>query len=188
MANLDAPNGFTPAYHLTGGTVRSSEMRIADQYATSIFSGDLVKLVATGTIEVAAAGDSVVGVFAGCSYTAADGEVKFSKYWPASTDVKGAYATAYVYDDPKIVFRAQFDGASGIADIGQMADMVAGTGNTTTGRSGQEISSTTGTATAQLRILDFVGSPGNDPASNNAEAFVQIVEHEYAESPVGSGI
>jgi len=188
MANTDAPNGFTPAYHLTGGTIRSQEMRIADGYAANIFNGDAVKLAADGTIQVAAAGDSLVGVFAGCSYTKADGEIVFSKYWPTGTDVAGSYATAYVYDDPKIVFRAQFDGASGIADIGQMADLVAGTGSTTTGRSAFEISSTTGTTTAQLRILDFVNSPSNDPASANAEAYVQIVEHEYAESPVGSGI
>ena len=30
MANVNAPNGFTPAYHLTGGTIRSKEYRIAD--------------------------------------------------------------------------------------------------------------------------------------------------------------
>jgi hypothetical protein len=188
MANTDAPNGFTPAYHLSGGTIRMKEYRIADGYATSIFNGDMVKLVAAGVVEQADAGDSVVGVFAGCQYTQANGEIKFSKHWPASTDVAGSYATAYVYDDPMIVFTAQFDGASGIADIGQMADIVVGTGNTSTGRSASEISSTTGTTTAQLRILDFVDSPDNDPASDNAVAYVQINEHEYNESAAASGI
>ena len=29
MANTDAPNGFTPAYHLYGGTIRPQKLRIA---------------------------------------------------------------------------------------------------------------------------------------------------------------
>ncbi len=189
MANVNAPNGFTPAYHLTGGTIRSKEYRIADDYATAIFSGDLVKLVAGGTIEVAGEGDSVIGVFAGCSFTKDNGEITFSKHWPAAQSVSGSYATAYVYDDPSIVYAAQMEGASGIADIGQLADMDdANSGSTVTGRSAQQISSTTGTSTAQLRILDFVNTPDNDPASNYARVYVQIVEHEYAEAPVGSGV
>jgi hypothetical protein len=189
MANVNAPNGFTPAYHLTGGTIRSKEYRIADDYATAIFSGDLVKLVAGGTIEVAGEGDSVIGVFAGCSFAKDNGEITFSKHWPAAQSVSGSYATAYVYDDPSIVYAAQMEGASGIADIGQLADMDdANSGSTVTGRSAQQISSTTGTSTAQLRILDFVNTPDNDPASNYARVYVQIVEHDYAESPAGTGI
>jgi len=189
MANSDNPNGFTPAYHATGGTIRMSEMRIADDYATSIFSGDLVTQTAGGTIAVAAAGDQPIGVFAGCSYTKDDGEIKFSPYWDASTSVDGDYAVANVFSDPSIVYRAQFDVASGIADIGQLADMITThAGSSVNGRSGQEISSTTGTATATLRILDFVTSPDNDSESNNAEAFVQIVEHKLNESPVATGI
>ena len=29
MANTDAPDGFTPAYHMYGGTIRPARMRIA---------------------------------------------------------------------------------------------------------------------------------------------------------------
>jgi len=146
-------------------------------------------LVAGGTIEVAGEGDSVIGVFAGCSFAKDNGEITFSKHWPAAQSVSGSYATAYVYDDPSIVYAAQMEGASGIADIGQLADMDdANSGSTVTGRSAQQISSTTGTSTAQLRILDFVNTPDNDPASDYARVYVQIVEHEYAESPAGTGI
>ena len=38
MANTDAPNGFTPAYHMYGGIIRPARMRIASGYGTSIFS------------------------------------------------------------------------------------------------------------------------------------------------------
>lgn len=189
MANTDAPNGFTPAYHLSGGTIRQIEMRIADDYNTAIFNGDLVKRVAAGTVEVCAAGDVPVGVFMGCSFTKDDGEVVFSKHWPASQSVNGSYATAYVMDDPQVVLRAQFDGASGIADIGQLTDMVSThAGSTANGRSGQEIDSTTGTATATFRILDFVDGPSNDPASNNAEALVAFAEHANMPSAVAAGV
>lgn len=189
MANVDSPNGFTPAYHLAGGTIRHTEMRIADDYATAIFNGDLVKRVAAGTIEVCAAGDVPIGIFMGCNFTKDDGEYVYSKHWPASQSIQGSYATANVVSDPQVVMRAQFDGASGIADLGQLADMVAThSGSTINGRSKQEVSSTTGTASATFRILDFVDSPANDPASDNAEVFVAFAEHANMPSAVATGV
>lgn len=189
MANADNPNGFTPAYHLTGGLIRSKEYRIADDYATAIYSGDLVKLVASGTIEVCAAGDVPVGVFEGCNFTEDDGTVTYKPYWPAGQSVQGSYATANVMDDPNVVLRAQSSGASGIADIGQLADMIATTaGSTVNGRSGQEVSTTTGTISATLRILDFVGDDANDPSLTNAEMYVAFAEHRYMPSAVAAGV
>jgi hypothetical protein len=41
MANVNDPNGFTPAYHLTGGTIRPAQMRIQSAYDTAIYSGDV---------------------------------------------------------------------------------------------------------------------------------------------------
>ena len=54
MANSDTPRGFWPIRHLTGGTIRQSEYTIATGYATALFKGDIVKLVAGGGIEAAA--------------------------------------------------------------------------------------------------------------------------------------
>ena len=59
MANTDAPNGFTPAYHLYGGTIRPQKLRIESGTSAAIFSGDVVNLssgyviqgTATGTVE-----------------------------------------------------------------------------------------------------------------------------------------
>jgi hypothetical protein len=187
MANVDNPNGFTPAYHLTGGTIRSKEYRIADQYGTRISNGDVVILHTDGTIIIGAASTPAIGVFAGCSYTAANGEVVFSPYWPASTDVKGSYATAYVYDDPMIVYRAQFSGASGIAQIGGTFDLLPTGSTASNGRSVMEIDSSDATDVL-LRLIDFVDSPSNDPASNNAEAYVVIAEHQFAVSATSGDI
>ena len=41
MANVNSPNGFTPAYHMSGGTIRPSEFEIASGTNASIFSGDV---------------------------------------------------------------------------------------------------------------------------------------------------
>ena len=80
MANVDAPNGAKPVRHLTGGQIRAREWKIASGSSTSIFTGDFVKLLSTGYIDVAAAGNRLLGVFAGVKYTASDGTPTFSKY------------------------------------------------------------------------------------------------------------
>ena len=80
MANTNAPDGFTPAYHIYGGVIRPAKMRIASGYGTSIFSGDVVTL-SSGYVQQAGATDTPVGVFYGVFYTASDGEPTFSKVW-----------------------------------------------------------------------------------------------------------
>ena len=179
MANLDAPAGAKPFRHLSGGMIRASEYKIASGTSSDIFTGDFVKLLSTGYIDVAAADDSpVLGVFAGVKYTASDGEVVYKKYFPTgTTTLASADVTAYVYDDPNITYRIQSAGSADFADIGNLADHVAGSGSTTTGQSGHEVSGTTGTGTAGLRILRLIDDPDNS-AGTNGELEVVIYEHE----------
>jgi len=181
MANSDNPNGFTPAYHLSGGTIRMKEYRIADDYSENIFTGDIVSLHTDGTIIMGAASTPAIGVFAGCAYTKDNGEIVFSKYWADDQSISGSFATAYVFDDPNIVFRAQFSGASGVAQIGSTFDLLATGGSTSTGRSAHEIDSADATDVL-LRMLDFVGDPSNDSTLDNAEAYVMISEHQLVPS------
>ena len=54
-----AAHGFKPMRHLAGGTIRTSEYTIAIDYDTAIYTGDPVKLVAAGGVEIAAAGAMV---------------------------------------------------------------------------------------------------------------------------------
>ena len=180
MANTDAAFGAKPVRHLTGGTIRANEWKILGDGTSSsnIFTGDFVKLGATGYIDVAAAGNRLLGVFAGCSYTNSSGEQVYSKYYPASTTAQNSGdITAYVYDDPNIVFAIQSSGSADFADIGNLADIVAGTGSTTTGHSKFEINSTTGTGTANLRILGLYNEPKNAYGTNGVLEAV-IWEHE----------
>lgn len=176
MANDDTPRGFWPIRHLAGGTIRLTEFLIASAYNTNIFRGDVVKLVAGGGIELAAAGNRFVGVFQGVSYVNAQGEQKYSKYWPANTvatDIK-----ASVWSDPNIVFGVQSAGSTVAADVGNLGDHVAGTGSTTTGISAHELNGTTGTGVAGFRILGKIDSPDN-AWGTNVLLEVQPAEHEF---------
>lgn len=181
MANTNAPYGFRPIRHLAGGVIRNSRRRIASAYNTAIYMGDPVKLLGTGYINLAAAGDRILGIFAGCNYVQSNGDVKWSPYWPASTATLGsADVEALVWDDPNIVFQVQSGVTSpALADIGALADHVAGTGSAVTGQSGAYLSGTVGTGTASFRILDFVNKPDNE-IGQYADIEVQLFESELA--------
>ena len=181
MANVDSAFGLRPVRHSGGGTIRTSEYRIASTYGTSIFTGDPVLTSGTGKeINIGGAGGNIVGVFAGCEYQTAAG-VFFSKYWPLSTILlAGTVCKAYVYDDPSIVFAVQVatDG-TGItaAMIGDKADLASGTGSTQTGLSAWEL--TAPGTDAQVRILELNADPGN-AYGEHAVVNVLIAEHELA--------
>lgn len=181
MANLDAPNGFTPVRHQKGGTVRyDGGYTITSALASDIFLGDVVTLLGNGKdIDVAAAGDPVLGVFAGCQYTDAAGDVKWAKQWVSGTATLGGVdAEAFVYTDPNIVFAAQ---ATTIAeaDVGLAADILAGAGNAATGISGFEINGGAYGATGQFLTLGLASAPdGIFPAEYGADARVEVVINE----------
>ena len=176
MANTDAPRGFWPLRHLSGGTMRPAAHTLASGYATNIFRGDVVKLVAGGGIEVAAAGDRFLGVFDGCRYVNSSGEQVYSKYWPASTTA--TEIEAYVYDDPNICFGVQSAGSTVAADVGNLGDHVAGTGSTTTGIAAHELNGATGTGDAGFRVIGKIEQPDN-AYGTNVNLIVQPYEHEY---------
>lgn len=190
MANLDKPTGFTPLRHLHGGTVRyEGGYTIASAYGTAIYSGDLVSLAATRAnkdIELTAAGAAlIIGVFAGCQYTAADGSVVWTPYWAASTATLGsADAEAFVYTDPAIVYDVQSDGVLPATVVGQFTDMITTHGGSAvTGRSGQEINSAAeSNDILQVKIIGLGrGTDGvspSDVASANSRWEVIIAEGE----------
>jgi len=180
----DRPNGLVPLRHLTGGVIRASEYTIASAYATSIFSGDPVKTVGTGkTIAQAAAGDTILGVFAGCRFTDANGDTQFKPYWPASTTATNI--VAYVFDDPQIVYEVQADDTVAAAALGQSFDVVVGSGSATTGRSAVELDASTAGATGQLRSIGFVDRI--DAATTSAYPKLEVVigEAEYKAALAG---
>jgi hypothetical protein len=164
---VDAPYGLKPV-NLIGGQVFAGATRqipIASGYATSIFNGDVVKLVSDGTLEKETGTTTAtpVGVFVGCSYT--DPTLKyqlFSQYYPANTVASDI--VAYVADDPDQLFKvALVSGTTVIAGygrtiVGNNVALVQNAGSATTGNSAVAVdgSSAATTVSLPIRIIDVV--------------------------------
>jgi len=185
MATTATPYGLKAVNHI-GGTPYAGSTRllpIASGYATNIYNGSVVAIVAAGTIEIVTdLGNNadvfpagVIGVFVGCTYTDPNlGTVVFRQNWPTGTVADDAQA--YIVDDPDVIFMAQADGAVTQADLGQNTNFAAvqstTTGDTTNGNSNSAVSSTTAaTATIAFRIVDFVDSP----TSTVGDAFTDLL-------------
>lgn len=197
MANQDAPFGFRPV-KTKGGTPlgHPNEYGIASGYATNMFKGDAVKLDGSGQVNIGTAGDAIIGIFAGCRYTAADGSFVYRNYWPASTTAIDA--VALVHDDPDLILEVQSDGTMTNADIGQYCDIdTSQSGSTVTGISKQQTSATGG-AEDNFRIVGIYGVGSNsktvrDDGGNhvqsatglNALLLVSIVNHVASGATVG---
>ena len=181
MANVDAAFGFVPIRHLSGnGYSRANKYTITSGLSENIFTGDLVIITADGVITPHTAGEvNNIGVFAGVSYTASDGSYVYAQYFPSGTTATNI--VAYVYDDPYTVFKVQSAGTPAQTNIGNCAEVVAGTGSTTTGQSGFEMNGTMSNGTASLKILGLYEAPDN-AFGTNAIMEVLINEHLLKDS------
>lgn len=187
MANTDAPNGFTPLRHLTGGVVRPQEYLIANAYNANLASGDLVALASDGTINRATAGGVALGVFYGAEYIEnSTGDVKFVKVWNNGTAVKANTSVkAYVYDDPNITYKVQGNGTFAAANVGETCNVTLGTFNSTFGYSTDEADlATLGTGAQVLKILRLIDEP-NNAVGANAKLEVIINNSNYGTRTAG---
>ena len=181
MANKDAPFGFRPVRHLSGGLIRRNEYTIAANYGTDIFHGQCVKAVTGGGVEAAAAGNVILGVFGGCFFTdPTTSKPTFSNNYSASTNASDI--VAYVYDDPSIVFEVQHDGTGTAAMNFGGFDFVGQSGSTLSGRSTQELDTSTVTTSGQFKQIGISKDPNNsDTGSANVNAYVvpNVGEHSW---------
>ena len=192
MANKDAAFGLRPVKMIGGApwTGGQSRYRIAANYGTSIFQGDMVMQVTGGTVEIHADGGTVpiVGVFNGCQYTdPTTGEQVFSNFYPASTNASDIIA--FIVDDPMVVFEVQANAAFPIADLFGNFDIVYTTaGSTVTGISGAELNvSDGGTGTTlSVKAIDISEDPENsDVSSANTNVLVTIQNHIFGVKGAG---
>ena len=132
----------------------------------------------------------------GCFYTdPTSSKPTFKNHFPAS--LSPGDAIAFVADDPDQMFVVQQDSvASSLsgANINENANLVFGSGSTTTGLSGVEIdsSSATSTATLQVRIVAGYETPSNTistaAAGNNSVFVVKINNHQLGSSTGTAGV
>lgn len=161
MPNTNVAFGLKPvrSAHGTPGAFVTREYFVPSSDGTALFIGDPVILAGsanstmtapTVTRATAAGGNRVTGVVVGFR---PNETINAAGYRAASTD-----AYVLVTDDPDQLYEIQDDsvgGALAAADIGLNADLIAGTGNTATKRSGFMLDTSTKatTNTLQLRIV-----------------------------------
>ena len=182
MANKDAAFGLKPIGKIGQNADNNglSEYDIAAS-ATAIYFQDPVEILATGTIGVAAAGDTtILGSLNGVFFTdATTSKPTFANHLNASntaTDIKG-----FVTDDPYQRYEVQSDntGASAQTDIGNVADIVYAAGSSPDFVSKVELDdSDLATSDGQLKVIGVSRDPENsDLTSANVNFVVTINEH-----------
>ena len=129
-----------------------------------------------------------LGVFVGCEYINAQGQLIFSQYYPSGTD----NATAYVITDPSVTFQVQADGAIAQAALGHNAPLTGAqhattSGSTTTGKSNIQLDATTATATKSFKVVGFVTKSGSAIGDAYTDVLVKINSpyHQFGTGIVG---
>jgi len=188
MANVDKAFGLRALGNLSAtGAQKQFGYEIADNQAGASFQGDLVTLKDGYILQFdPASHTAAVGVFNGVFYTdPTTGKPTFKNYYPGSVNITQGKITADVLDDPNQLFIIQSDEDIVQADFGKNADVVVGTGNTTTGVSAMELDSSTiaTTAALNLKLVGIYDTPGN-ALGNFCQVVVKINEHLYGSAGV----
>jgi hypothetical protein len=180
MATIAAPYGLRPVKRADGmpyaGAYTTYRINPAG-LASNLFYGQVVNINTDGFIALSTAtgADATTnafpvgttlrgsqGVFVGCSYINAQGQLIFSQYYPSGTT---GVVQAFVVDDPDVLFQAQLDGTATQAIVGKNTFFAAAqsstTGSTQTGNSTSALENTVVSTTAAFRVVSFV-SPVSD--------------------------
>lgn len=181
MATTAAPYGLRPVKRVDGMPYAGAFSTFLIDPAgvnTNIYNGSVVYINANGYINIvtgtgadattndwptgSTSATGALGVFVGCSFVNAQGQLIFSQYYPAGTT---GVVQAFVVDDPMVLFAAQLDGTATQAAVGANTFFAAAqstsTGNTRTGNSTSALDATVVTVSAALRIVAFA-SPISD--------------------------
>jgi len=189
MAATASPYGLRPINRIDGmpyaGATQTFLIDPAGE-ATNIFYGQVVIIGADGYLAISTAtgadittnnlggsGIGAIGVFVGCQYVNAQGQVINSQYYPSGTT---GVVTAKVITDPSVAFQAQLDGSGAQSVLGTNTFFAAvqstSTGSTTTGNSTSALESTVQTTAAAFRIVGFVEVAG---FSEIGDAFTDVL-------------
>ncbi len=178
MATTASPYGLRPINRVDGmpyaGATQTFLIDPAGE-ATNLFYGQVVIIGADGYLALSTAtgadittnnlggsGVGAIGVFVGCEYVNAQGQVINAQYYPSGTT---GVVTAKVITDPNVVFQAQLDGSGAQSVLGTNTFFAAvqstSTGSTQTGNSNSALESTVVTTAAAFRIVGFASTPGD---------------------------
>ena len=187
MASTASPYGLRPVKRLDGMPYAGAFTQYLINPSgtnTNLFYGQVVILDSDGYVALATAsgadattnnlgGSSIgaLGVFVGCEYINAQGQLIHSQYYPSGTT---GVVKAYVVDDPFVLFQAQLDDTGAQTVIGTNTTFAAvqstSTGSTTTGNSTSALDATIATTAKAFRIVAHV-SPASDAYPDVLVAF-----------------
>jgi len=167
-----AAYGLKPVQRVDGmpyaGATRLYKIDPAGE-ATNLFYGQVVNIGADGYIALATAtgadattnnlggsGVGAIGVFVGCEYVNAQGQVIYDQYYPSGT-ANGGDIVAYVVDDPNALFQAELDETATQTMVGTNTTFATAqttsTGSTTTGVSTSQLDATVATTAKAFKIV-----------------------------------
>ncbi len=204
MANPTNAFGLRPVRYLSGAswTGACNPYYIGSADATVLFIGDPVTILGDANdaeVSAVGAGTFAAGMLAEIDITTlADGNqctgivVGVYPVNESSLPYKAASTEAIVMvcDDPNVVYQIRDDGVAALAaiSIGLNALIIAGTGDTATGRSGMKLDTNgtapTADASNMLTILNLSRIPDNELAAN-AVWDVRINQHTLMHGIVG---
>jgi hypothetical protein len=189
MAATASPYGLRPINRIDGmpyaGATQTFLIDPAGE-ATNIFYGQVVIIGADGYLAISTAtgadittnnlggnGIGAIGVFVGCEFVNAQGQVINSQFYPSGTT---GVVTAKVITDPSVAFQAQLDGSGAQSVLGTNTFFAAvqstSTGSTRTGNSTSALESNVVTTAAAFRIVGFVEIEG---FSEIGDAFTDVL-------------
>ena len=175
MASTAAPYGLRPVNRVDGMPYAGATDTFLINPSgtnTNIFYGSVVALDTNGYVVLMTATGAdgttnafpagTLGVFVGCEYVNAQGQIINSQYYPSGTT---GVVKAKVVTDPNVVFQGQLDGSGAQAVLGANTFFAAAqstsTGSTQTGNSTSALDATVQTAAAAFRIVGFASTPGD---------------------------
>jgi hypothetical protein len=192
---VDAPYGLQAINRVDGlpyaGAIR--QIPIASTYNTAIYNGDIVNIVAGGTIAKSLVTSNVsantatttAGVFVGVQYVNSQGQTVQGQYYPGNAAATSAIA--YVIDDPLAAFKVAVTLSNGAMStvnqsvVGTNIAVVQGTGSNTTGDSNVSVFVTN--SQGNSNVLPFRVIAVIPDTAANATAFREVVvkfnNHQY---------
>ena len=193
---VSAPYGLQALNRVDGlpyaGAIR--QIPIASTYNTPIYNGDVVNIVAGGTIAKSLVTSNVsantatttAGVFVGVQYVNSQGQTVQGQYYPGNAAATSAIA--YVIDDPLAAFKVAVTASNSAMSyvngsvVGVNMALVQGTGSNTTGDSGVSVLASSNAAgnssVLPVRVIAVIPD-----TAINATAFTEVLvkfnNHQY---------
>lgn len=193
MANTSRIAGFRPVKHLNGSPFNGQVniYFIPSTDATAVYVGDVVKKAGSAstdgtqeTVQLAAAGDAVLGVVIGFEPNRDNLNISGQARLASTNRV------VYVVDSPDVIFEAETsNGTPAAVDIGLNINHAVGTPDAPSARSGAtvDVGTKNTTATLTFKLLGFSSRLDNEVGAS-AKVLVKINNHQLAASTGSLGV